>query len=131
MLRIGRVYPRMRSSFRGVSPVMHALVHAFRTLRRLPGFAGTALLTLAIGIGASTAMFAVVYGVLLKPLPYRDPARLVSIGGETYYAGTWELANYSAFDLATWQSRRSAFESVAASAGMSVALRARRTARRQ
>ena len=53
---------------------MHALVHAFRTLRRLPGFAGTALLTLAIGIGASTAMFAVVYGVLLKPLPYRDPA---------------------------------------------------------
>jgi hypothetical protein len=73
--------------------------------------------------GANTAMFAVVYGVLLKALPYRDPDRLVSIGAETYYGGAWQLANYSASELAAWQSRRTAFERVAASAGMPVAMR--------
>jgi predicted permease len=52
---------------------------AVRTLRRRPAFAATALLTLALGIGATTAMFTVVDGVLLQPLPYRDPSRLVSI----------------------------------------------------
>ena len=52
---------------------------AVRTLRRRPAFATTALLTLALGIGATTAMFTVVDGVLLQPLPYRDPSRLVSI----------------------------------------------------
>src|SRR5215212_378707 len=50
---------------------------ACRLLRRQPAFSGVAILTLALGIGATTAVFTVVYGVLLRPLPYRDPARLV------------------------------------------------------
>jgi hypothetical protein len=50
-----------------------------RILRKNPTFAGAAILTLAIGIGANTAVFSVVDGVLLKPLAYRDPERLVSI----------------------------------------------------
>src|SRR5437867_4911301 len=50
-----------------------------RLMRRTPGFAAAAILTIALGIGATTAMFSVVYGVILQPLPYRDPDRLVNL----------------------------------------------------
>ena len=54
--------------------------HASRMLRRSPGFAGVAIVTLALGIGANTAAFSVVRGILLKPLPYRDVDRLMIAG---------------------------------------------------
>jgi hypothetical protein len=53
--------------------------HAARIFWKLPAFAATAVLTLALGIGATTAIFSVVHGVLLKPLPFREPDRLVSL----------------------------------------------------
>src|SRR5713101_7142313 len=58
-------------------PVWRDTLYALRTMRKNPVFAATAILTLALGIGANTAIFTVIHAVLLKPLEYRDPDRLV------------------------------------------------------
>ena len=58
-------------------------------MRRAPGFAATAVITLALGVGATTAVFSVVHGVLLRPLPYAAPDRLVRVWEE--YPGACRL----------------------------------------
>jgi predicted permease len=63
----------------GLESILADLKFSFRRLRKSPGFAMTVVLTLAIGIGANTAVFTVVNSVLLKPLKYPDPGRLVAL----------------------------------------------------
>src|SRR5437588_3744535 len=77
--------------------ILRDLQHAVRVLRRSPGFTAVAVITLALAIGATTAIFSVVYGVLLRPLPYNDPNRIVAIH-EINPRGTWSRLADPNFD---------------------------------
>ena len=73
------------------------LRYAMRMLWQRPGFAAVAILTLALGAGASTVMFTVVNGVLLRPLPYPEPNKLVAVHG---YSETWNATLFGEQNLA-------------------------------
>jgi len=66
--------------FQGLDQILLDTRCTFRQLRKSPGFTVTAILMLALGIGATTAIFSIVEGVLLRPLPFPDPDRLVTLG---------------------------------------------------
>lgn len=101
----------------------HDLVFAVRSLRRAPAFATAAIATLALGIGATLAVFTVVNGVLLRPLPYDDPARIhmIWITNTTPGGVAMELPLTSGFFLDVERQARG-FEAVAAFRGWSYSL---------
>jgi predicted permease len=84
------------------------IVYSLRKLRGAPAFTLTALLTLALGIGANTAIFSVVHGVLMKPLPFPHPEQLVRIWSANPTAGATHTP-VSPVDLDDWRAQRSAF----------------------
>jgi putative ABC transport system permease protein len=88
------------------------LRHASRALRKNPGFTAVAVLTLGLGIGANTAIFSVVENVLLRPLPYRDPAALVQIWN-TYLPQFPQVEN-SPGDFQDFHHQATSFSDVAA-----------------
>src|SRR5207245_8083290 len=84
-----------------------------RTLRKNPSFSAVAIGTLALGIGANSAIFSVVNAVLLRPLPFADPSRLVMIFGTDAVRGDqFDVSSYPAF--LDWQEQNHSFESMAA-----------------
>ena len=84
--------------------------YAFRTFVKYPGFAAVALLTLALGIGANTAIFSVVDAVLLKPLPFRQPEAVVALWETESAPGSYPLTGA---DYLEWRSGNAAFEDMA------------------
>jgi predicted permease len=98
---------------------------ALRLLRRHTTYSVPALGTLALGIGLNTAIFSIVYGVLLKPLPYRDPERLVYVTGSVANSPERPAVSWSPPDYQAMREERSALESLAAHVGTMVALTGR------
>jgi putative ABC transport system permease protein len=99
--------------FPGIDALLQDLRLALRTLANSPGFTAVALLTLTLGIGASAAIFSVAYGVLHRPLPYRDPAALVLVSAKRDFAGERRPSTFSAFEIPDWSRRPRTLASLA------------------
>ena len=101
---------------RGVSLIetlFQDLRYALRMLRNSPGFTAVAILTLALGVGANTAIFSVVDSVLLRPLPYQNPAGLVMVWeNDSQHPNPHNTV--SPPDFLDWQSRNSVFAEMSA-----------------
>src|SRR5437868_11972483 len=96
--------------WRSIEALFRDIHFGLRMLRKNPGFALVAVLTLALGIGANTAIFSVIYGALLSPLPYPNADQLVMV---------WSKANghnnaVSAADYLEWKRENSAFQNLIA-----------------
>src|SRR4051794_6142154 len=89
------------------------LRYGVRMLARNPGFAAVAFLTLALGIGANTAIFSMVEALLVKPLPYANASRLV-VPATIFQRGNSDTGSVSYADIGDWKAERDLFEAVAA-----------------
>src|SRR6202161_3436835 len=96
---------------------------SLRTLGRTPGFTVIAILVMALGIGANVALFAVVRGVLLKPLPFHDPDRLVMLYEPGHHEDAASASNLVSGGMyAEWKKQNSSYNSLALSQGIRVGL---------
>jgi putative ABC transport system permease protein len=95
-----------------IGDIWQDLRYGSRSLRKNPGFTAIAVITLALGIGANTAIFSVVNGVLLRPLPYPEPDRLVMVYGISLQAAQGKTPLCEA-DFLDWKSQNQVFESLA------------------
>ena len=98
-----------------VEDLLRDLRYALRNLRRSPGFAALAILIMALGIGANTAVFSVVHAVLLKPLAYRDADRIVALTNSsiTRESPTALSKQVSIPDLQDWRGQSASFDAMA------------------
>jgi putative ABC transport system permease protein len=90
---------------------MSELRRAFRTIFKRPASALVAMVTLALGIGANTAIFSVIDGVLLRPLPYHEPARIVTLSERNARGGASRVSHPN---FADWRDRSTSFDAMSA-----------------
>ena len=102
-----------------MSSLLRDLRHAARTLRHSPGFTIVAVLTLAIGIGANTAIFSFVDALLLKPLPYEGADRIVRVMEKPPRG---ERNGISTLNFLDWQNDNTVFDFMSAQSGDAVTL---------
>lgn len=98
--------------------ILHDLRYALRVLARNPGFTAIAILTLGLGIGANTAIFSVVNAVLLRPLEFRDPARLVIVAEKS----SFPVISTSYQNWVDWHDQSHSFESLEGTRGTTLTL---------
>jgi putative ABC transport system permease protein len=101
-----------------VDTILHDLRYALRVLARNPGFTAIAVLTLALGIGANTAIFSVVNAVLLRPLEFRDPSRLVIVAEKS----SFPVISTSYQNWLDWRDQSHSFESLEGTRGTTLTL---------
>ncbi len=89
------------------------VLYGFRMMRKAPGFTAVAVLTLALGIGANSAVFGIVHGLLYRPLPYPDENRIASVH-MSFSPQNSPHGNLSVADFVDWQNGNTTFEKVAA-----------------
>ena len=100
-----------------MSSILQNLRYTVRLLSKSPGFTLVVVLTLALGIGANTAIFSVVYAALLRPLPYRDPARLLFLGEDRSQLDQRLDIKASYPDFQDWKKRSKTIQSFAGFGG--------------
>jgi hypothetical protein len=106
------MYCREQRLFDRLDHLFRDLRNAFRSVWKDPGFSVAAILTLALGIGANTAIFTVLHGVVLAPLPYHDTDRLVLIALYNRTLGYPTSLSYP--DFLDWERESYSFEQIAA-----------------
>ena len=100
-----------------MSGVLQDVRYALRQLRRSPGFTAVAVLTLALGIGANTAIFSIFNATLLRPLPYKDPGRIVILWSTIPRWGFSGPGSLTDSDYVQWQQQNQVFDQIAAFRG--------------
>src|SRR5207249_12306820 len=96
-----------------MSTLLHELRYGLRILAKNPAFTAVAVPTLALGLGANTAMFSVLNTVVLRPLPFRDPDRLVRVG-ESDLHDVPSVGEVSYPNFLEWRAENHVFERMAA-----------------
>ncbi|MDE3180823.1 MAG: ABC transporter permease, partial [Acidobacteriota bacterium] len=99
-------------TFTFLETLLQDLRYSLRQLRRNPGFTAVAVITLALGIGANTAIFSVVNAILLRPLPFAEPSELVSVVSTRLRGDVTDNASYP--DFADWRAQNNVFSQMAA-----------------
>jgi putative ABC transport system permease protein len=94
-----------------VEPLREDIRHAGRLVRRTPGFSTFVIILMALGIGSTTAVFSVVHAVLLRPLPFKDPERLMFVWEQRYAVRRNVVGGH---EFPVWKERSRSFESMAA-----------------
>ncbi len=94
--------------------ILQDLRYGLRMLRKNPGFTLTAVITLALGIGANTAIFSVVNAVLLRPLPFKDPERLMMVWNRGPEAAGGDRTPLAVADLLDWRAQNRSFAEIGA-----------------